>query len=468
MADPDDLDVRLAVFLEGALGREGLEVGKLRRLSGGASRETWSFELLDALTGTIEPLILQRVRAGVVGGNAMMEGEATLLAAAGARGVPVAPVLAASNDPSVVGSPFLVMGWVGGETIARRLLRDDEFAHARSVLVAQCARALAAIHQVAVGDGPHLRSQEPIGQLRDLIDAMGQPHPAFELALRWLDDHRPPDREPTVVHGDFRLGNLMVGTDGLRAVLDWELAHVGDPMEDLGWLCVRAWRFGASLPVAGLGTYDELYGAYAEASGREVDPEVVRWWEVLGTLRWGVICILQASSHLSGASRSVELAAIGRRVCENEYDLLCLIGADAHRSGPSSDDAGRDGGSPMAPALHDAPSAAHLVEAVREFLEGDVMAATDGRVQFHSRVAGRVLAMVERELAEGPEPGRRHDARLQALGCADDAALAAAIRAGHLDARRGEVEAAVWLDVLAKVRVANPDYLLPADRPAGE
>ena len=136
-----------------------------------------------------------------------------------------------------------------------------------------------------------------------------------------------PEQLPaTVVHGDFRLGNVIVDEHGLAAILDWELAHVGDPMEDLGWLCVKAWRFGGDLPVAGLGAYDDLFAAYSDASGRPVDPDVVRWWEVLGTLKWGIMCIMQANAHLSGASRSHELAAIGRRVCENEYDLLALMG----------------------------------------------------------------------------------------------------------------------------------------------
>ncbi len=162
-------------------------------------------------------------------------------------------------------------------------------------------------------------------QYRAILDALGEPHPAIELGLRWLDQNRPPSHRTTVVHGDFRLGNLIVGPDGLRAVLDWELAHLGDPLEDLGWLCVRAWRFGESKPVGGFGEYDELFGSYAVASGTEVDPEVVRWWQILGTLKWGVMCIMQASSHLGGWSRSVELAAIGRRVCENEHDLLELL-----------------------------------------------------------------------------------------------------------------------------------------------
>jgi aminoglycoside phosphotransferase (APT) family kinase protein len=109
-------------------------------------------------------------------------------------------------------------------------------------------------------------------------------------------------------------------------VLDWELAHVGDPMEDLGWLCVKAWRFGVDRPVGGFGEYADLFAAYEDASGRAVDPDVVRWWEVLGTLKWGIMCIAQAFTHLSGTVRSVELATIGRRVCENEWDLLELIG----------------------------------------------------------------------------------------------------------------------------------------------
>jgi aminoglycoside phosphotransferase (APT) family kinase protein len=128
-----------------------------------------------------------------------------------------------------------------------------------------------------------------------------------------------------VVHGDFRLGNVIVGEQGLNAVIDWELAHVGDPMEDLGWLCVKAWRFGGGPPVAGLGSYDDLVGPYEAARGVAVDRVAMHWWEVLGTWKWAIMCILQASAHLSGASRSHELAAIGRRVCENEYDLFLAL-----------------------------------------------------------------------------------------------------------------------------------------------
>jgi aminoglycoside phosphotransferase (APT) family kinase protein len=180
---------------------------------------------------------------------------------------------------------------------------------------------------VPIAEAPSLGpATDQLQQLRSMFDALGEAHPAFELGFRWLAANRPPSAVgDRVVHGDFRLGNLMIDADGLAAVLDWELPHRGDPMEDLGWFCVKAWRFGATPPVAGVGEYEELFEAYEKASGRPIDPGAVRWWELYGTLRWGVICILQASTHLTGASRSVELAAIGRRVCENEYDLLDLL-----------------------------------------------------------------------------------------------------------------------------------------------
>jgi aminoglycoside phosphotransferase (APT) family kinase protein len=251
--------------------------------------------------------------------------ESALLRVARAGGVRVPEVVAASTDPELLGAPFMITGLVPGETIARKILRDPEFEPARAALPAQLGQALAALHAVPVEAVTGLEAVDQVEQYRQVLDDSGQPHPAFELAFRWLRAHRPPANDPAIVHGDFRLGNLIVDHDGLAAVIDWELAHIGDPMEDLGWLCVKAWRFGSSLPVAGVGHYEQLFNAYAAAGGQPVDPEVVRWWEVLGTLKWGIMCIMQASAHLGGLSRSHELAAIGRRVCENEHDVLLLL-----------------------------------------------------------------------------------------------------------------------------------------------
>jgi len=293
-------------------------IADLRRLSGGASRETWSF------TADGEAMILQQERAGAVrttaGGG--MRSEADLLKAAAVAGVPVARL---RYDGTSHERPFIVSEAVAGETIARKILRDDEWAAARPKLAAQIGAAAAALHTIPPAAAPDLVLQDPVAQYREVLDSFGEPHPAFELGFRWLEANRPTSGRVGVVHGDYRLGNLIIASDGLAAVLDWELAHLGDPMEDLGWVCVKAWRFGGSKPVAGVGEYEELFDAYRAASGFDVDADAVRWWEVFGTLKWGVICRMQASAHLLGLSRSVELATIGRRVCENEYDLLALL-----------------------------------------------------------------------------------------------------------------------------------------------
>ncbi len=313
--DDADLAARLAPLVGASA------VDELVRLSGGASRETWSFVAI-CPHGHRQRLVLQRQRPGAERDMAI---EAAALRAGAAAGVPVAEVVAAGTDPADLGASYLIVCHVGGETIARKILRDAEFAEARRALPAQLGRALGALHGVNPSAVPGLVDTDQLAQYREVLDQSGQPHPAFELAFRWLESNRPPARPPAIVHGDFRLGNLVVGADGLRAVLDWELVHIGDPMEDLGWLCVRAWRFGAPKPVAGVGEYEELFAAYADATGRPVDPQVARGWEMLGTRKWGIMCIMQASAHLTGVARSHELAAIGRRVCENEHDLLLLL-----------------------------------------------------------------------------------------------------------------------------------------------
>jgi aminoglycoside phosphotransferase (APT) family kinase protein len=243
-------------------------------------------------------------------------------------GVPAPQVVAAGNNDERLGGGFLVVTRIDGETIARRIQRDDQFATAREHLPADFGRALAKLHAVDPAAVEGLDNIDQLDRYREVLDQLGAPHPAFELAFRWLAANRPPPgQRTTIVHGDFRLGNVIVNDAGLAAVIDWELAHVGDPMEDLGWLCVKAWRFGSKPPVAGVGEYRQLFDAYEQASGLAVDADVVHWWEMLGTLKWGIMCIMQATAHFTGLERSHELAAIGRRVCENEYDLLHMLPA---------------------------------------------------------------------------------------------------------------------------------------------
>jgi len=319
--DATDLAGKLAAVVGDALGTI-VEVSGLTRLPGGASRETWSFTVRGP-DGAPTQLVLRRDPPGAPVSGLRLE--ASLLRAAARAGVPVPNVIVAGDVAAGLGATFMVMAFVEGETIARRILRDEHLAEARSVLAAQCGRALAAIHRIDPVEIPGLAGGDPLEQLRGLLDRLGQPHPAFELGLRWLAETRPARSAEAVVHGDFRNGNLIVGPEGIRAVLDWELAHRGDPLEDLGWLCVKAWRFGSTLPVGGFGTIEQLVSAYEEAGGGTVDAPTLHWWQVLGTLRWGIICIVQTLTHTTGAVRSVELAAIGRRVCEVEWDLLELL-----------------------------------------------------------------------------------------------------------------------------------------------
>ncbi len=295
-------------------------------MAGGASRETW------VLTAGGERVVLRRDPPGhLVESSRRAEG--TLLEAAAAAGVPVPRVRWLEEDPAVLGGAFLVMDFVPGETIGPRILRDPALADARAALPEQIAAAAARIHAMPPAVLGPATAADAAPAVAELVRYEGiyrqitpDPHPALELGLRWLAARAPARVRRTVVHGDFRLGNFIVGPEGLRAVLDWELAHVGDPMEDLGWLCVRAWRFGAEPPVGGLCERERLFAAYERAGGAPVDPAVVRWWEVFGNLKWAVICIVQAQTFLGGV-KNVELASLGRRVAEVELELLDLTEA---------------------------------------------------------------------------------------------------------------------------------------------
>ena len=235
-----DLAAALAQVLGG-------DVTGLHRLSAGASRETWSF----ALDG--RALVLRRDPPGAADPVAMAR-EAECLRAAARAGVPVPALVAAGDGDDVTGTPHLVMAHVAGESLPPRLLRDDRYTAARAGLARELGRVLARIHGVDPAEVPTLEHvPDALATLRATHDAFGEARPALEVAFRWLADHRPPTVPPALVHGDFRHGNLLVAPDGLTAVLDWELAHVGDPREDLGWACVRAWRFGFTPEVGASG-----------------------------------------------------------------------------------------------------------------------------------------------------------------------------------------------------------------------
>ena len=314
----------VASWCPGATGVTGAA-----KLSGGASQETWSFDIVhpDGVFGAI----LRRAPPGYGAAPSRAAGlaaEAQLMQLAYEAGVPSPRVLHVLQPRDKLGTGF-IMQRVEGETIARKILRDEKFASARPLLARQLGKVAAGIHGLPLAKLPDLRrmtAAKEIAELERDYRGFEWPRPVFELALRWLRDRDPgPSPEVTLVHGDFRHGNLIIGPEGLRAVLDWELAHTGDPMEDLGWICVNSWRFGEiDKPVGGFGAREELFAGY-ESTGRRVNPERVKFWEVMGTLRWGVMCCGMMQRFRSGPEQSIERAMIGRRSSETEIDLLRLL-----------------------------------------------------------------------------------------------------------------------------------------------
>jgi aminoglycoside phosphotransferase (APT) family kinase protein len=459
----------LAAALASLLGREAC-VAHLTRLSGGASRETWAFDA--EVDGDVRPLILRRDPPGRPSEPGTMELEQRLLVACHAAGLAV-PEVVAGDDGRTLGTRGIVMARVAGETLARRIQRDEEFALARTRLTRQCGEFVAGLQRIPVERIGGLPDDDPLDQYRQRWQALDDVSPTFELAFRWLAAHRPvasrsAAKRQVVVHGDFRLGNLLVDRDGLAAVLDWELAHAGDPIEDLGWLCIKAWRFRGPLPVAGIGRVEDLLDAYVRAGGVAVAPADFRWWLIFNTLKWGVICGWQAAAHLSGAQRSVELAAIGRRVAEQEWDLLELLDADSCRAAIDEAEArGFDQVAPDSPGAYGRPTAAELVSATRDYVTDEVMPATSDApsVQFHGRVAANVLAIVERQLRLGPSHSERHRAALDALGVDDVAGLASDVREGRWDSRGYALRRVLATMVRDKLAVAEPRHLVLPSAP---
>ncbi len=452
--DGDDLRRALEACLVAELAGE-ISIASVTRLTGGASRETYA--VAASRNGEPWPLILQRERGGTRRRDEGMEAEASVVRRAGEAGTPAPQVVLSHGQLSddvaaTVGNSWFVTEAVPGETIARRLLRDDAYAAARTGLAAELGRALAQLHTVAVDGLDWLEEIDQLAFYRDVADELELASPAFELAFRWLEQHKPAQQRTTLVHGDFRLGNLIVDETGLAAVIDWELAHLGDPMEDLGWVCVRAWRFGGPGPVAGVGSYDEMISAYMEASGIAVDQDVVRWHETLGTLKWGIMCGSQVESHRTSVVRSVELAAIGRRIAEQEYDVLRLIGEPIEtaivEAAPPED----------RPTPRGETTAAELVEAVREFLTDHVM-ASDGQLGFHARVAANALGQVEREIESGPALAERSADVWAMFGATSAVDLAASIRSGALDGQADQIRQALVGLAEAKLEITNPRWI---------
>ena len=300
---------------------------KVQRLSGGASQETWS--LIAVRADGPERMILRRQPAGVpIVEKIDLETEAALMQAAEKAGVPSPHVHYVIGPQDEFGRGFF-MSHVEGEALGRKIVRDEQFAAIRPKLARQAGEILARIHAIdpaSLPKLPHSSAREEVETMFANYRRWSEPRPVFELAFRWAQARMPDENAaPRLVHGDFRNGNMLITPDGVSAVLDWELAHVGDPMRDLGWVCTASWRFGViDKPVGGFGQREDLIAGYEAAGGGRVDPDVLKFWELIGSVRWGVMC-MGMGHRAKQSDRPVELSMIGRRTSENEIDLMRLL-----------------------------------------------------------------------------------------------------------------------------------------------
>ena len=319
---------QLASVLSKKLLEVGIEgdVSNLEPLTGGASKEIWKFEVSNAKQST--KMILRR-GSGIEGPLAIKTAdEARIQKEVIKVGAPVPIILAVSKNEEELGDSY-IMHFVEGESIARKILRDKEYKKALPILAYQCGEAIAKIHNVDINNFSFLPKKPAEDQLEDLYStyqSFEQPSPVFEYAYLWLKEQDFGNFQESLVHGDFRLGNIIVNAEGLQSIIDWELAHIGNPLQDLGWVCGNSWRFGKNdKVVGGFGELEDLLEGYNSVSKLKVNKEMVRCWQVFGTFRWGVICLIQAYAHLNGTINSIEKAAIGRRVSETEIDIVDLL-----------------------------------------------------------------------------------------------------------------------------------------------
>lgn len=319
----------------GAQLNQPVEIHNLRPLAGGASRDSWAFEVRTE-SASYQYVMRRDLPTQMFDQALTREQEFRLMDAAYQSGVRVAKVRYVCTDTSVLDGAFFIMDHVAGISIGRKVIQMPELARARQQLPEQMAEQLARIHKIdpqkheldflprpAQGLTP---AEDVIRQVYTILDELEIRNPVWEWSLRWASRHAPHPAELTFIHGDFRIGNLLVKPEGLAAVIDWEFGHIGDPDEELGYVCMRDWRFGnGQQRFAGLSDRERFLKAYETASGRQVERHAVDWWEIMGNIRWGVICMSQANRHLSGADRSVELVSLGRRSAEMQLETLRLI-----------------------------------------------------------------------------------------------------------------------------------------------
>ena len=432
----DQDSTRFAAALGAAMARTGRggPVTDVRRLSGGANMESWLF------TCGGEHYVLRRApSAEWLAGRALdMAGEARLIRLARAGGVPAPEVVLELVPGDGLGIGF-VMVCLPGTADPEVVLSSPPD------LATEIASAMARIHALDPAGADHLPHLDPatgVARLTAQFHAAGGDRPIIALGLAWLLAHLPPTVPPRVVHGDLRIGNVMVEAGHLSGVLDWELAHLGDGHEDLAYGCMTVWRFGR-LDKPGLGLTDlaTLARAYEAAGGERFDPARFRFWLVYRTVWWALGCLAMGKAWRSGADRSLERVVVARRAGEQELDLLLLLETDAP---PVERDRPLPAVAAPVAEREGEPDAGEILTAVSEWLAATVKPHLAGRERWELAVAQNALGIVRRELAGRPATA--------------DAPLAHAILAGEADLVTPGLLADLRRRALATLSADMPKY----------
>jgi aminoglycoside phosphotransferase (APT) family kinase protein len=389
---------------------EGAKLIGSSQLTAGASQQTFRITI-EAKGGDTQAFALRRAQPGLVSssyGQLPPSVEVELLQLAAHGGVPVPGIEYVLCPGDGLGDGY-IMEWLEGETMGQRIVKRPELSDARASLAFDCGQALARIHALSVPSSliDTLHNVSPEALVRETWEAyiaLDTPQPMIDFTAQWLLSNIPADFETALVHGDFRNGNLMVTPDGIAAVLDWELCHLGDPMRDLGWLCVNSWRFGnRSLPVGGFGKVEDLIAGYESETGQQVDLATLRFWEVFGSFWWSVTTLSMANTWRSGETPSVERPVIGRRSSEAQMDCVHLLIPGELPAHPEKISEGN------------LPSVSEIISSVKSHLSEHVGEKLVGADQFLVRVAVNSLSIAERELSFAPAAERAELAGLKSL-----------------------------------------------------
>ena len=451
----DEFNAQIGQFI----GRTfpGAQLIDVQQLTAGASQQTFRISVRHR-EGHEANYALRRAQPGLERssyGQVSPSVEAELLELASSAHVPVPKVIESLHSTDGLGDGYL-MEWLQGETMGQRIVKLPELQSARENLAFECGQALARIHAIEVPNQLQeaLHSVSPEELVRETWEAyitLETPQPMIDFTAQWLLNNLPPESDSALVHGDFRNGNLMVAEQGITAVLDWELCHLGDPMRDLGWLCVNSWRFGRrDLPVGGFGTVDELVAGYEAQAGTCIDRDALHFWEVFGSFWWSVTTLGMAQTWRTGETPSVERPVIGRRSSEAQMDCVHLLI-------PGDIDSAL-----LQRQQTELPTSAELVNSVRTHLKTSVLQNLDGADKFLLRVAMNSLAIAERELQLTPTLESEELSRLMALVGEGELAelrwrLVYALRSGEFpnDSRLYEH---LRLSVAGRLSIDQPTY----------